>query len=202
MKPIADFETAKKEAESMGNSIPKLPVGAYVLKVQNVRYDSGVEGRSDKIVLMYDIEEGEQKGYFKKRFEATTDENKKWKGVFTIYVPKEDGSDSEYAKKNFARVINHFEASNKGFNWAWNEQELKGKYIGGVFGEVQKVIEGTERCWVEMRWTDTVENVKEGKCNIPDKKVFPGATSSSIPSPSDNFMDMNNLPQGIVDVPF
>lgn len=199
MKPISNFEEAKKEASSMGSAIPKLPVGAYILKVKNVRYDAGTDGKSDRIALMFDINEGEQKDYFKKRFEATNDENKKWKGVFNIYVPKDDGSDSEYAKKNFARIINHFEASNKGFTWTWNEQELKNKLIGGVFGEVQKVIEGAERCWVEMRWTDTVENVKEGKCNIPDRKVYGGTAS---PVADTGFMDMGHIPEAAQDIPF
>lgn len=199
MKPIANFEEAKKEAASLGENLPKLPVGAYVLKVLNVRYETGTDGRSDKIILMYDIKEGEQKGYFKKRFEATNDENKKWKGIFNIYIPKDDGTSSEWANKNFARIINHFEGSNKGFTWAWNEQELKGKLIGGVFGEVQKVIEGTERCWVEMRWTDYVSNVKEGRANIPPRKVV-ADTTSSAPTTDTGFMDM---PAGATaDIPF
>ena len=136
MKPIANYDSAKEEAKKMGNVIPKIPVGGYVLKIESVRYEKGTDGKSDKIVLAYDVAEGEEKGFFKKQFDAITDENKKWKGVATIYVPDEDGNNNDWSVKKFAQTMNYFEESNAGFVWDWDEKKLKGKLIGGIFGEL------------------------------------------------------------------
>ena len=71
----------------------KLPVGGYIVKIQNVRFMEGKNGNSDMITLAFDVTEGEYKDYFKKQFESQTTEDKKWKGTFTIYCPKDDGSE-------------------------------------------------------------------------------------------------------------
>lgn len=91
MKKFNGFEDAKKQALSSGSA--KLPVGAYVCKVAAVKYESGTNGNSDRILIQYDIEEGEYKGFFKSQYEANQNEDKKYKGQTAIYVPSDDGSE-------------------------------------------------------------------------------------------------------------
>lgn len=176
MKPISNFDSAKEEAKKQAESVSfeKLPIGLYVAKIVNVRFEEGKDGASDKIVLAYDIAEGDQKEYFKKRFEADTSENKKWKGVIKLYVPKDDGTDSEWAVKNFAKVITNFELSNPGFVWDWDEKKLKGKLIGVAIGEVEDTIEGRICCWTEYRWSLTAEDARNNKGKVPEKKFKNG----------------------------
>ena len=76
MKQFNDYN----ETQSYSTS-EKLPVGGYVLKIANVRYEEGQNGNSDRIVFMFDIEEGDYRGFFKKQFDAQTTEDKKWKGT-------------------------------------------------------------------------------------------------------------------------
>jgi hypothetical protein len=190
MKPIANYDSAKEEAKKMGNVIPKIPVGGYVLKIESVRYEKGTDGKSDKIVLAYDVAEGEEKGFFKKQFDAITDENKKWKGVATIYVPDEDGNNNDWSVKKFAQTMNYFEESNAGFVWDWDEKKLKGKLIGGIFGEVQKPIDGKDVTWVAFRWFAPVDEIRKNAYKIPDKKVYGSVATETAAQTDGDFMDL------------
>jgi len=201
MKPIANYDSAKEEAKKKSVVFPKLPVGGYVLKVESVRYEKGEEGKNDNIVIAFDIAEGEQKGYFKKQFEANTDENKKWKGTTKIRVPKEDGSGAEWETNRFASTMNYFEDSNPGYIWNWDEKTLKGKLIGAVFGEVQKPIDGKDVTWVAFRWFAGADDIRKNAYKVPEKKVYGTVESSDNKTSNDaDFMDLSN--KVIEDLPF
>lgn len=86
MKEFKNFDEAKKNAEYTGTE--QIPVGAYVAKIMGVRYENGQNGNSDRIVIQFDIAEGEQKDFFAKQYEQNTADDKKWKGKTTIYVPR------------------------------------------------------------------------------------------------------------------
>ena len=62
MKRFNDYETTR----SFSNA-PKLPVGAYPIKIQKVRYEEGTNGTSDRIVVKFDISEGEFKDFYADR---------------------------------------------------------------------------------------------------------------------------------------
>lgn len=114
----------------------KLPAGAYKLKVKQVKYEEGQSGKSDVIIFAFDICEGEFKDFYQQEFDANTNEDKKWKGTYRLYVPTEDGSDSDnWTMRRFKSVMTGFEEANNGFVWNWDEKKLKGLTIGGVFGE-------------------------------------------------------------------
>lgn len=115
----------------------KLPIGAYLLKIENVKYiDNSEKGYSDQIVFMFDIAEGEYAGFFKKQYEANTSEDKKWKGTYRIYVPADDGSEKDqWTMSRFKTMTNNFEESNQGYAWNWDETTFKGKVIGAIFND-------------------------------------------------------------------
>lgn len=194
MKAFNGYSEAKKEAQA--KAFPKLPTGAYVCKIKEVRYETTEWG--DRIVLAFDINEGEQKDYFTRQFEANTSEDKKWKGKVTVYVPKDDGSDKDkITKKAFAGWTDSFEKSNSGYSWDWDETKWKGKIIGIVFGETGTVIEGKEVVYTEARFAVPVEDVRSGKAPLAKFKAkngYTGEGGSGSNSGSDS--DFMTVPAG------
>ena len=155
MKQFGGFEDAQKNARYTGGE--KLPAGAYVAKVMNVRYTPGENGNSDRIDVQFDIAEGEYKGFFKKQFEENTQEDKKWKGKASVYVPKDDGSEKDgWTKNSFAKWTNAFEDSNGSYKWDWDENKWKGLKVGLMFAETGNVIEGKEVVYTEVRYPMSV----------------------------------------------
>ena len=149
MNKFNNYEDAKKEAQA--KSFTKLPAGAYICKIEGVKYETTEYG--DRIALRFDIAEGDYKEFFKKQYEANTNEDKKWKGRINVFVPKDDGSEEDArTKKGFASWTNAFEKSNNGYSWDWDENKWKGKIVGIVFGQTGTVIDGREIVYVEPRF--------------------------------------------------
>lgn len=196
MKRFNDYETTR----SFSNT-PKLPVGAYPIKIQKVRYEEGTNGNSDRIVLKFDIAEGEFKDFYKQNYEAQTGEDKKWKGVFTIYCPLDDGSEKDgWTKSRFKTIMEDIEASNGSYTWNWDENSLEGKIVGGLFGEINTVIDGKPITYVSMRQTVSIENLKKGNYKIPAAYNKGGASAPAPTTNSDGFM---SIPAGAKEeIPF
>ena len=108
-----------------------LPAGLYEVKIIQAKTETTANG-SEMLVLAYDIAEGEEKDFYKKDYDArATDPNRKWRGVFRIFLPKEDGSDQdERNKRNLGAAIWAIEDSNDGFHFDWDERKLVGKLVG------------------------------------------------------------------------
>lgn len=195
MKKFNDYESTKSFS-----STPKLPVGAYPIKIQKVRYEEGQNGVSDRIVLKFDICEGEYKGFYENNYNTQTSEDKKWKGVFQIYCPKDDGSEKDgWTKSRFKTIMEDIEASNNGYAWNWNENTLEGKVVGGIFGEINTVIDGKNITYVAMRQTVSIPNLKNGNYKIPAPQNKGGATGS-VSAASNTFV---NVPDGArEEIPF
>lgn len=196
MKRFNDYETTKSF-----RSLPKLPVGAYPIKIQKIRYEEGANGKSDRIVLKFDIIEGEFKDFFKQNYEAQTSEDKKWKGTFQIWCPIDDGSENDgRTKSRFVTIMEDIEASNSGFKWDWDENKLEGKLVGGVFGEINTIIDGKPITYVAMRQTVSIDNLKNGNFKIPTPYNKSGASGSAPASTSSGFV---NVPDGAKEeIPF
>ena len=200
MKKFNDYETT----QSYSNS-EKLPVGGYVLKVANVRYEEGQNGNSDRIQLMFDIAEGDQKDFFRKQYDAQTSEDKKWKGTVAIYVPTDDGSEKDgWTKKTFKTIMENFEASNPGYAWNWDENSLKDKLIGGIFVDTYSVIDGKEIKYVSLAPKNirTVDCIRNGNFKMPEAIYKNGATGnvSSSANTNNSFV---NIPDGAKEeIPF
>lgn len=191
MKKFNGFEDAKKQALSSGSA--KLPVGAYICKIAAVKYESGTNGNSDRILIQYDIEEGEYKGFFKAQYEANQNEDKKYKGQTAIYVPSDDGSERDsWAKKSFCGWTNAFEQSNAGYVWDWDEKKWKDKLVGIVFGETGTVIDGKEVTYTEARFAIDVAKVRDGSAPKAKFKSKNGYGQTPAPS-SDGFI---SVPEG------
>lgn len=194
MKPFNGYDDAKKAAETQASA--KLPVGAYVCKVKQVRLEESENG--NRIVVAFDIAEGEYKNFFQKQFDENTSEDKKWKGRTNIFIPKDDGSEKDsYTKKAFAGWTSSFEKSNNGYVWDWDETKWVDKLVGIVFGETGTVIEGKEVVYTEPRFAVEVEKVRDGKApeaKFKAKNGYKGTSASSAPISDTEFM---TVPAGV-----
>lgn len=197
MKQFSNYDKAREAANFTATE--KLPKGAYVCKVLNVKYENGIDGNSDMLLLQIDVTEGEHKDFFKTQFDANTAEDKKWKGVVRIYVPKDDGSEQDQWTQNaFAKWIAAIEDSNANYTWDWDEKKLKNKILGVVFGETGTVIEGREIVYTEARFGCSVDKVREGKAPSAKFKAKNGytgngntttASAPAIPAPTNSTED-------------
>ena len=79
MKRLNGYEKAAAYSDS-----ERLPVGGYVLKILDVKYQENKWG--DVILLSFDINEGEQKDFFARNYKNQTGEDKKWKGTYRLRV--------------------------------------------------------------------------------------------------------------------
>lgn len=186
------------ETQAYSNA-EKLPAGCYILKIVNVRYETFDWG--DRIVIAYDIDAGEQKGFFKKQFDANTSEDKKWKGTFNVSVPKDDGSEQDArTKRSFKSFVVALEASNAGYTWDWDENKWKGKLIGGQFGEYTDLINNRPITWVRMRYACSVDDIKSGRAKTPEPYTTNRAAGARVQTTKDGFV---NIPDGTdEDLPF
>lgn len=188
MKAFNGYDDAKKAARYEGGE--RLPIGAYICQIKNVQYVAGKDGNSDRIDILFDVIEGDYKDFFKKQYDTNQNEDKKWKGRKSIYVPKDDGSDKDIWTKNaFAKWTNSFEDSNPGYKWDWKEDKWKGLKVGIVFGETGTVIEGREILYTEPRFACDIKKVKDGtapKAKFVAKHGYTGNSANSNTSNPDS----------------
>lgn len=190
MKKLNGYAAAKAYSDQ-----ERLPVGGYVLRIEDVKYQENTWG--DVILLSFDIAEGEQKDFFADNWRAQTGEDKKWKGTYRLRIPKEDGSErDEWTMRRFKTVMTNFEESNQKFYWDWDEKKLKGKLIGGLFNNKEYEFEGRHGFFTNCHSLVTVEKIRSGKFEIPADTLLKKNTGSypagAAPA-DDGFM---NIPEG------
>lgn len=198
MKQFKGYDEAKKNAQYTGG---RLPEGAYVCKVLEVKYtNSDDSSKSDTIEILFDIDEGDQKNFFKTQYANSTDENKKWKGRTRIYVPMDDGSERDNWTKNaFAKWTDAFEQSNKGYVWDWREAMWKGKIVGIVFGSTGTVIDGKEIVYTEARFPVPADTVRTGKAPAAKFKAKDGYTGNGSAESAPTSTGFMSIPEGLED---
>lgn len=196
MKPLNGYAAAQVYTDA-----ERLPVGGYVLKILDVKYQENDWG--DIIVLSFDIAEGEYKDFFKANYNQQTGEDKKWKGAYRLRVPKDDGSEQDaWTMRRFKTIISNFEESNNGYHWDWDEQKLKGKSIGALFNNKEYEFNGHHGFFTNCHSLVTVEKIKSGKFTIPEDTLLNKNSSNTLQSvpDADGFL---NIPDGIDgDLPF
>lgn len=120
------------KAEKSGSGRAILPAGGYIASIVGAREEETDYGK--KLILAFDIAEGEFKGFFDKDFKDNTSEDKKWRGTYRLTIPVGDGTEKDgWSVKKFNNFVYSVEDSNPGYSWDWDEAKLKGKKIGVVF---------------------------------------------------------------------
>lgn len=169
----------------------KLPPGGYVLEIldaEEVHYSWG-----DALKLSFDIAEGERKDFYKQNYLAQQ-ETKKWKGTRSLTIPADDADDGK--KDYFANQMACIEASNPGFVFDFDENALKGKLVGAVFGEKEYAFNGKHGFFVTCRGFRTADAIREGKFQVPQPLMLEKKEGGA----SDGFYPVNNEDDS--DLPF
>lgn len=171
-----------------------LPKGAYVIKILNAREDPNKNGSGSHLTIAFDIAEGDYQDFFRKQFDRSTNEDKKWPndGVYYLTVPT-DGC-QEYVLTNWNTFFADLEDSNNGFVFQGDVQTLKNKLIGAKFALEQSEYNGRIYDHIKMRWTCVADDVRSGNPGqMPNDKLV----EKSAPAPSND--GWTNIPAGSFD---
>lgn len=135
--------TGYDEAAAYTGEFQQLPKGKYVCVIKRVATQKSKNG-NEQFVILYDIAEGDQKGFYQKMFDNDKSQNPsgaKWRGVFKQNM---EGKGLSW----FKGIITSIERSNN-FTFQWdrddNEKTLNGKKFGGIFRRRQYEAENGNR---------------------------------------------------------
>lgn len=169
-----------------------LPAGAYVAKIVSARVDENSYGSS--LVIAFDIAEGQFKDFFKKDFDNNPREDKKWRGVYRIFLPKDDGSEKdEWTKRTLGNALYAIEDSNNGYKWAWEESTLKGKSVGVAYRNKEWEYNGNRGWTTECGKLVSVEDVRNGKVKpLKDRPLKNAPATSATNTSADAFADVKD----------
>ena len=172
-----------EEAQVLGEYTP-INLGGHKLVIMKVEEVTASNGNQYIKVSFDTAKDDVQPNYYSNAYKNDTRDNKKWSGVTTVFPTTMDGKTSK-SFKTFCTAVEH---SNAGFKMVWGEQfcnALKGKAVGGVFGEEEYLnnagevktarklfwFRGTDKVMdAEIPTKRTVEPQQEsnGWMNIPD----------------------------------
>ena len=187
MKPFADYDKVEvyKPAE-------RLPVGGYIIKIlgaKEVPYSWG-----SVLEVQFDINEGDYKSFYTLQYRNSQLEDKKYKGVYRMNVPKDDGSEMDsWTKQHFKRDILAVEDSNPGFRWSWNEAELAGKVVGALFHDKEWEKDGKTGFYTALHSFCNVEDILSENFKIPAPRLLKKKSDTAqapFASPFDNADDV------------
>ena len=186
------------EAYAFTGEFSSLPAGCYICVIKQVTQTKSRNNR-EQLAILFDIAEGEHKGYYQTLFNAakTQSADAKWKGVHKQIM---DGSSLPF----FKGLMTSIERSNPGFVFPWgkegNEKTLVGKKFGAVMGREEFLTDQNEKRFatkiVQIR---SIEGLKDAK--VPEDKLLEDAPKGAGsmeqqygPEGNDGFM---NIPEGI-----
>lgn len=204
--------TGYKQAEATSFSeLPKLQPGGYVLKILNVKVEPTDWG--SRLAIQFDIAEGEFKGFFDKLYKATPDEweNKKWKGSMRLSIPHNTGDETKFKKSlgYFKSQIQAFENSNANLHIDcerdWDENVLKGKFVGALFNEKEWEKDGNTGWFTQCKRFVPANDIRSGNFTIPKREKLknkPSTASNDSFDPNANLSDFVEINVGDDAVPF
>ena len=174
------------EAQVLGEFTP-INLGGHKLVIMKVEEITASNGNQYIKVSFDTAKDDVQPNYYSNAYKNNTMDNKKWSGVTTVFPTDRDGKTSK-SFKTFCTAVEH---SNSGFKMVWGDQfcnALKGKAVGGVFGEEEYVgNDGTIKTARKLFWFRGIDKVMNAE--IPAKR-----TVEPQPASNDGFM---NIPDSI-----
>lgn len=180
------------ESQAYTGESVQLPAGCYVCEIKRAATAKSQSGR-DQFVLLFDIAEGEHKGFYQKQYDLNRqqDANAKWKGVHKQTM---DGTSTPF----FKGLITSIEKSGN-FKFPWgqenNEKALAGKKFGAAMGREQfRTRDGKKMFSTKVFSVRSVEGLKDAE--IPEDKLL----ADDAPAGADPMPDANgfmNIPDGI-----
>ena len=177
------------EAQVLGEYVP-INLGGHKLVIMQVEEVTASNGNQYIKVSFDTAKDDVQPAYYSNAYKGDTRENKKWSGVTTVFPTDKEGKTSK-SFKTFCTAVEH---SNAGFKMVWGEQfcnALKGKAVGGVFGEEEYIgNDGTVKTARKLFWFRGTDKVIDAE--IPTKRTVDAPQQAGY----DEFM---NIPDGVED---
>lgn len=156
------------EAQAFTGEYEQIKLGGQICKIKDVKIEK-TKTNKDMLVVAYDIAEGENKDYFKRRFEEDNRADKKWNGVHRIMVLNNEGKTNPF----FKGFITSVESSNTGFKFSGEESMLKDKLFGAIFGrEEYENAAGERKKATKIFGIRSVQKIREG-VEIPEDRLLP-----------------------------
>ena len=174
-----------EEIREFGEYTP-IELGGHKLVIMKVEECTASTGNQYIKVSFDTARDDVQPNYYSNQYKQDTRDNKKWSGVTTVFPTDNEGKTSR-AFKTFCTSI---EKSNAGFRMVWGDkfcEALKGKVIGGVFGEEDYYDStGELKTARKLRWFRSVEGVMDA--DVPAKKT---AQRTEAQDYTGNWVDVN-----------
>ena len=169
----------------------KLPLGAYVCKVKQCKVVDTNYG--SQLALLFDISEGEYAGYFQKDYDGNTAQDKKWRGLLRVWLPKDDGSENdEMTKRSFKGMTTSFEKSNPGYAWDWNENSLVGKTVGILFRNEEWEYNGKSGWAVRPFRAISADTVRNDEYTLPKDKPLKNKQTAAPANPNNGYTEVED----------
>lgn len=192
MRAFSDYESTPEFTTA-----EKLPAGAYVVRIARA------EERDDALCILFDIAEGEFKGYFMEKFndeKKRFPEEAKYKGVYRLRYPKEGDKYYKTNKTRMKTVLKLIKEENKlkvDFSKEWDGNALKGAKFVLVFQEQEYDYNGYHGFTAQPYGVIPMENYKSGKFTIPEPKRLKASQSADV----DDFTEASDV-SAEEDLPF
>jgi hypothetical protein len=169
--------------------------GGYVVRIMGAVEKQNRVG--SYLEVSCDIAEGEYKDFFTRDYKAQTGDNKRWRCIKFVNLPNDDGSEKDgWTKSHLKTFMDALEGSNPGYHWDWNEANLKGKLVGGLFREEEYLGRTDNNVYTSVRLASwpTVEKIRTGKFKPLKKKCLKGDAYESPSTPGFTAVDDEELP--------
>lgn len=159
---------------------------AYVCEIKGAKevdYTTDSGYRVHRVDIALDVCEGEYEGFYQKKFDDSQDEDKKWKGVVKLNIPKFDGTEKDnWTVKSFNTQFVAIEDSNPGYTWNNVLDSLKGKKIGLVLRDKEWEFNGNRGFYSEPYKLISVANARAQKFRKPNTKYLSSDSTGDVAS--------------------
>ena len=131
MKPTSNWERTQAQT---GYNSEQLAPGGHAVRIMGAEIRNSKAGR-EMLVLFLDVKEGSQyDGIFQRKWQNNKSFGRtNWPNDGTMYTLTSDRDGN--TNPRFKGLIQAVTESNSGYEWRWDENSLKGKMLGVVFGE-------------------------------------------------------------------
>lgn len=175
IKQFNDFDKTQAYSEAK-----QLPRGGYVCRIVGAKAEENSDG-NQYVKIAFDIAEGEYKDFFQDKFDQNTNEDKKWSGVYTLNVPKDDGTEKDtWTKRRFKTFTNALEDSNDGYHFDWDEAKFKDKLVGMIFNYREYEFNGMTGMTPNVARVAAAEEIRKGDYKIPQDRLLSKKKISDI----------------------
>lgn len=173
MEKIEGYETA----QALTGEYERLKPGGYICKIIAAKEEKAKNSGNRMLTLALDIDDGEYKGFFMKRFDELKKERKdpndevKYPNA-AIYHQMLEGNDK--AIGFLKGLMTSLEASNPNFKWDWDEKKLVGLRCGAIFGEEEyEKLDGSIGTSCKVKFIRTIKCIQDNNFKIPELKKLP-----------------------------